>query len=164
MKKLSLENVLKAIDTFHEKVDALDYKLNYSEEAKARAKAFQEKRDAASKKIDKLLEKAEEKAVERLDVAGTVLDKLLKLDEEPPKPGTWQAERAEKRLKESKQILQYEKDRKAREEYGRQYEMNSLLHKPDAESRDRLRQLKEESEKYQDWLRSAEEYESREKR
>jgi len=159
IKKLSLESVFKAIDTFHEKVDALDYKLNYSE----KAKASQKKLDAASEKVDELFEKAGEKVAEGVGVAFAVTAKVLRLDEEPLKPGTWQAERAERHLQAAQAYERRRAQAAAIEESERQLEMNSLRYKYDAESRDRLRQLKEESEKYQDQLRRTEEWENRER-
>ena len=161
MKKLSLENVFKAIDTFHEKVDALDYKLHYSEEAKEKAKARQKKLDAASEKVENVLETAAVTVATGVGVAVAVTAKVLRLDEEPPKPGTWQAERAERRSLQAAQYFERKAKAAATEEYFRQQEMKSLQFKFDEESRDRLRQLKEESEKYQDRLRISEKWENR---
>ncbi len=161
MKKLSLENVFKAIDTFHEKVDALDYKLHYSEEAKEKAKARQKKLDAVSEKVENVLETAAVTVATGVGVAVAVTAKVLRLDEEPPKPGTWQAERAERNLRAAQEHERRKREREKFEEYVRQQEMNTLQLKFDAESRDRLRQLKEESEKYKDSLRRSEEWENR---
>lgn len=160
IKKFRLENIFKAIDAFYEKADTLDYKLNYSE----KAKASQKKLNAASEKIENLLEKSEEKVAEGVAVAVAVTAKVLRLDEEPPEPGTWQAERAERHLRAAQAYERRKAQTEAIEEYERQLEMNNLQHKFDMESRDRLRQLKEESGKYQESLRRAEEWENRKRR
>ncbi len=100
---------------------------------------------------------------EGVGVAFAVTAKVLRLDEEPPKPGTWQAERAERHLQAAQAYERRRAQAAAIEESERQLEMNSLRYKFDEESRARLRQLKEESEKYQDSLRRAEEWENRER-
>ena len=102
--------------------------------------------------------------LEGIAVAVGVTAKVLRLDEEPPKPGTWQAERAERNLRAAQERERRRAQAAEWEEHARQQEMNSLQYKFDEESRDRLRQLKEESEKYQDSQRRAEEWKNRERR